>query len=207
MCPSVNLCGFNINLMALSFIKKIPWLAKLYIPTIEPRAQVKIERTEKHLQPNSKILDIGSGIGGLAYAFQKRGHNMTCLDVVDHSFFPEIQPVIYDGKSFPFEKKSFDTAMIITVLHHTTTQREIISEAKRVANQVIIMEDVYTNSFQKYLTYFMDSLVNLEFKGHPHSNRNEQEWEQLFTELNLEIVDKEVHRFLLFFRQVTYLLK
>jgi len=193
--------------MSLIFIKKIPWLAKLYIPTIEPRAQVKIDRTEKYLQSNSKVLDVGSGICGLAYAFQKRGHEMTCLDVVNHSFFPEIQPVIYDGKSFPFEKKSFDTAMIITVLHHTTTQKEIIGEAKRVANQVIIMEDVYTNVFQKYLTYFIDSLVNLEFKEHPHSNRNEQEWEQLFVELDLEIVDKQVHQFLLFFRQVTYLLK
>ena len=97
--------------------------------------------------------------------------------------------------------------MIITVLHHTTDHKKIISEASRVADQLIIMEDVYTNPIQKYATYFMDSLVNLEFKGHPHSNRDEAGWEQLFKELNLEVIDKQIHHTLVIFRQVTYLLK
>jgi len=193
--------------MPLAFIKKIPWLAKLYMPTIEPRAKIKVERMEKYFEGKNRILDVGTGIGGLAFSYKKLGHEVTCLDVVDHSFFPEIKPVLYNGKKFPFENNSFDTSMIITVLHHTTTQREVIQEASRVSDRIIIMEDVYTNPIQKYLTYFMDSLVNLEFKGHPHSNRNEQEWEQLFEELNLEIVDKKIHPFLFFFRQVTYLLK
>ena len=193
--------------MSLAFIKNIPWLAKLYRPTIEPRARIKLQRTEKYIPKKSKILDVGSGICGLAFSYTNKGHDVTCLDVVDHSFFPEIKPIIYDGKKFPFANRSFDTCMIITVLHHTTTQKEIIEEASRVADQVIIMEDVYTNIIQKYLTYWMDSIVNLEFAGHPHSNRDEAGWEKLFDELDLEIVDNQVHRMLIFFRQVTYLLK
>ena len=75
------------------------------------------------------------------------------------------------------------------------------------ASRIIIMEDIYSNSLQKYLTFFVDSLVNLEFSDHPHSNKTDEEWRELFRKNGLKLVDAKYHRFLLFFRQVTYYLE
>ena len=52
-----------------------------------------------------------------------------------------------------------------------------------------------------------DSRVNLEFKDHPHSNRNDAGWKKLFQALNLEIIEEKQFKTLLVFRQVIYVLK
>ena len=114
---------------------------------------------------------------------------------------------VYDGQKFPFEDKSFDVCQLITMLHHTTNAEELVREAKRVSNRIIIMEDIYEGKFQKYLTWFTDSLVNWEFYGHSHTNLTDAEWRQLFLQNGLELESAEYYRFLLFFKQVTYVLK
>ena len=82
----------------------------------------------------------------------------------------------------------------------------VIKEALRVADELIIIEDVYTNQLHKYLTFFTDSLFNFEFIGHPHSNKTETEWEKLFKNLKLKIKDKRKDKVLKFYNQVTYYL-
>jgi hypothetical protein len=68
------------------------------------------------------------------------------------------------------------------------------------------MEDIYESPFQKYLTWCADSLVNWEFYGHPHTNRTDVEWKEVFQRNGLELENVEYYRFLLFFKQVTYVL-
>lgn len=92
------------------------------------------------------------------------------------------------------------------MLHHTTNAEGLIREAKRVSDRIIIMEDIYENPFQKYITWFTDSLVNWEFFGHPHTNRTDSEWRELFEQNGLVVEKVEYYRFLLFFKQVTYAL-
>lgn len=171
------------------------------------KAKVKLERLLKFYSPNEKVLDIGSGNGGLNLLLQNNNINITGIDIKNKSFFKEIEVVIYDGKTFPFEDKHFETVQIITVLHHIKEQIPVIKEAIRVGKRIIIMEDIYDNFFQKYFTWYCDSLNNWEFIGHPHTNRTDDGWRKLFKELNLEIEKVEYYKFLLFFKQVTYTLK
>lgn len=96
--------------------------------------------------------------------------------------------------------------MLLTVLHHAEEPEKLVSEAKRVAKKVVIVEDIYDNVFQKYLTFFADSLVNLEFFQHPHNNKTDIEWRNLFTKKGFEIEDIQYRSLLFFFRQAVYLL-
>jgi len=97
--------------------------------------------------------------------------------------------------------------MLLTVLHHTTDHETLVQEALRVAKKLIIIEDVYFNEVMRYTTYAMDSLVNLEFFGHPHSNRAYQEWKDWLAVRNIAIEYEEMHSVLKIFKQVTFVCK
>ncbi|MFN2261697.1 MAG: class I SAM-dependent methyltransferase [Psychroflexus sp.] len=151
------------------------------------------------------IIDIGTGSGGLANYLKNRNFDVTSVDVVDKTIHKHITPVIYDGLHLPFKDQSFDASMLITVLHHCPDPEQVFSEAVRVSNgKIIILEDVYSNWLMKRLTWFMDSLVNMEFKGHPHSNKSETEWEALFQQHNLKVKKKTKAKVLAIFTQVMY---
>lgn len=184
------------------------YLRGLVKATIPGRVGIKLERIAKHLQTDTKILDIGTGNGGLEKALLEKGFDMTGVDVKNISFFEEVRPVVYDGKKLPFADGEFDTSLIITVLHHTPDPEAILDEALRVTSRrLVIMEDIYRNPVQKHLTFFMDSLVNLEFEGHPHTNKDDAGWRELFARKGLRVVAAEEFRTLVLFRQVSYVVE
>jgi ubiquinone/menaquinone biosynthesis C-methylase UbiE len=193
--------------MSLAVIKNHSLLKELVFKVWLWDAKFKIERIQEYLSPKDRILDIGTGPGSVCLLMNGESYNVTPVDVIDQTLSPEIDPEIYNGKKLPYENSSFDTALILTVLHHTSNPEEILLETKRVANKIIIIEDIYSNPFQKYLTYFVDSIVNMEFWGHPHSNKSDREWKELFIELGLKLKGAKYNRFLLFFRQATYYLE
>jgi len=170
------------------------------------RAEVKRKRLLPFLAKGEKVLEVGSGNGALTKLLTDEGINLRPLDIVDKSLFTDVNVAVYDGEKFPFGDKQFDACQLITMLHHTANAEELIREAKRVANRIIIMEDIYENSFQKYLTWFTDSLVNWEFYGHPHTNLTDAEWRELFERNGLKLKTVEYYRFLFFFKQVSYVL-
>lgn len=184
-----------------SFLKE--WIFKVWLWD----AKFKIVRISNYLSKKESILDIGTGPGSVCLLMNREGYNVALIDIIDQALSPEIDPEIYNGKKLPYNDNSFDTALILTVLHHTSNSEEIISEAKRVSDKIIIIEDIYSNSFQKYLTFFVDSIVNMEFAGHPHSNKSDREWKETFNKLRLKLKAAQYNRFLLFFKQATYYLE
>ncbi len=170
------------------------------------KAKIKLERLTKFYKQEDSILDIGSGNGGLNLLIKQAGFNIEGLDIAPKSVFKEITPVIYDGQKIPFADNEFDVVQLITVLHHIKEPEQILKEAIRVGKRVIVMEDIYESTFQKYITFVADSINNWEFIGHPHTNKTDTEWQQLFLEEKLEISEKEYYDFLYFFKQVTYVL-
>lgn len=196
----------NIHLDA--WILGKPWFKRWMMKTIPARLAIKKDRILRHLNSKSKHLDIGSGHGGLCLAFRNEGIDIQPLDIKNLSYFPEIEPVIYDGQHIPFPDKAFDCTLMITMLHHTPNPDLILDEAIRVSKKrLIVMEDVYQNWFQKQLTFFTDSLVNMEFDGHPHTNRRDKEWQKTFSQKGLKLISREEFRTLVFFRQVIYVLE
>ena len=204
----------NLLVIALEYVPVYLWLffELGLFKSIEKiwalrRAEVKRKRLLPYLQKGSSVLELGSGNGALAVLLQNEGMEVSLLDIEDKTIFREVNVEVYNGMKFPHADKQFDVCQLITMLHHTDNAEELIQEAKRVSNRVIVMEDIYEGSFQKHVTWFTDSLVNWEFYSHPHANRTDTEWQGIFQQNGLEIEKVEYYRFLLFFKQVTYVLK
>ena len=178
----------------------------MYKASIRPRAMKKLKLLLPLIDTKAKVLEIGSGNCGLAYLLKQNGFSIQATDIVDNSFYNEIKPEIFNGEKLDYPDKSFDYTIIITVLHHTTSQKELLLEARRLGRTVIVMEDIFTHKTGEKLLKFTDSLVNLEFKNHPHTNRTDISWKFLFEELGFTLQKSIYLKTLGYFRQVVYVL-
>ncbi len=210
-------CAWNLTLpeaiitqmlmeLLITTAKKNKLIKSRIVSSDKARIQAILTKIRPLISNRGKVLDIGSGTGHIAEMLINEGYRVTTCDIKDTSLFEEIHPIIIKDK-LPFEDKSFTTSMLITVLHHTKNPEEISKEAKRVSDKIIVMEDTYKTPLQKLLTFFMDSFYNLEFIGHPHTNKTEEEWEKVFKDLELIVLDKNSHPFWKFFTSTTYLLE
>lgn len=162
------------------------------------------------LNEGGKILDVGCGSGELDEFLVNKGYRISCVDVVDKSRSKLIRPVVFNGRNLPFEDKSFDQILILAVLHHVVNYQEVILEAKRVAREVIILDDLVENWWQRLEVGFWDSVLNLEFLGHPHHNHSDREWQKLFNDLGFKLIDRrygQLRELFYAFRQGVYRLK
>ena len=155
-----------------------------------PRAKLLTQSFVSFIGQADKILDIGAGICDIDELLITRGYAVTPLDVQDLSL-NTLKPIIYDGEKLPFDTMAFDTALLITVLHHIENPEQTLREAARVARKMIIIEDVYNSTFRRYITFFMYSMLNLEFIGHSHSNKTHEEWQELFNTMGIQLVATE----------------
>ncbi len=159
------------------------------------------------LDPKDRILDLGSGTCMFTRILRSKGYDITPVDIKNKSYYADVTPIIYDGENLPFKRNSFDVCILIAVLHHTKNPEAVLKEAMRTSRKIILLEDIYTNIFQKYYTFFIDSLLNKEFIGHPHSNKRDREWHKLFKKLNLKVEKKEYTKAYGFLQNATYYLQ
>ncbi|MEO1435731.1 MAG: class I SAM-dependent methyltransferase [Bacteroidota bacterium] len=191
--------------MILWFIHKVAPIRKRYISQWGPKwIKYKVDSFANLLRPGDQVLDIGAGGALISKELMNRGYAVTPLDLENLSYLPEITPVIYDGATMPFDDKSHDVALLLTVLHHTKQPEAILLETKRVAKRIILIEDIYKNVFQKYLTFLVDGIVNWGYSPCPHTNKDDKGWKTTFEQYNLELVSVSYIRVLFFFRQAVY---
>jgi ubiquinone/menaquinone biosynthesis C-methylase UbiE len=190
--------------MLVDFLRKNRFFRYIIYRIGRRRANDMIGNFEHLLKKKDAILDIGSGSCNVSEILSKRQYKVVSLDVQNLSFVKSLSPLLYNGKRIPFRDDSFDVSLILAVLHHTTTPENIIKEAGRVSKKIIIIEDIYSTKFQKYLTYFFDSLSNLEIIGHPHKNQNDEGWKKTFKKLGLKLIDVKYSNSLFVFKHATY---
>lgn len=194
--------------MSIEFLQKNKFFRGIIYYFGKTRARETISRIGLFLNKGDSILDIGAGTCNICEDLSKKGFKITPLDIQDLSFVDNIKPVIYDGDSLPHSNNKFDKALILTVLHHVPDPEKILKEAKRVSKGIIIIEDIFSNWFHKQMTYFFDSLFNLEFGGHPHTNKSDDQWRKAFEKLGLKLVEaRYCHSFLVFSQAIYYLEK
>ena len=170
-------------------------------------ARRKLDLIAPWLSTDDKLLEIGSGPGSVLREFRTAGYTIDALDVADSSFDETLTPNLYDGAEMPFEDGAYDTALLLTVLHHIAEPEPVLIEAMRVAQRVIIIEDVFETAWQRKYTKVADSITNLEFIGHPHSNRSDTAWKATFARLGFELVHASVHRLAGVFQQAVYVVE
>lgn len=194
-------------MMSLKRISRLPLLHVILYRLAELRVVEKLDELMQYVKSTDVILDVGSGNGVLCHNLRTRNYSVTPLDIDNLSFIDGVRPVIYDGFRIPFRDDCFDVALLVTVLHHTLTPERILAEVKRVSKRIIIIEEIYSNVLEKWLTYFIDSIFNLEFFGHPHTNNSDAGWREVFERLGLRLVGANYSKSIWILNRATYVLE
>ncbi len=179
---------------------------------VQKRAEVIVGRILPYIKHAKRVVDIGSGTGHVADLLTKHGKHVTPVDISNKSWVSTIKPVVYDGKHLPFPDKSFDTSLLLMVLHHTPDPNVVFSEAARVGKELVVIETVYKRLFDKIITVFFDSLGNLQLRFYWNSYRRDEDWKTFFKSMGYSIEATQYHsdhQFLLVpqFHNVYYLKK
>lgn len=158
---------------------------------LEARAENFIRLFEKYLPQESQTLDIGGGWGFYAELLARRGHQVVVLDVVKRGF-QKAPVILYQGVRMPFADKSFDVALLMGVLHHTSHPEAVVREAKRVTRKfLVVVEDLYHHSLGRFWTEWRDRLYNFEFAGHPCQFKKSDEWVAFFDQLGFTLLEEK----------------
>lgn len=166
---------------------------KLVYQILNTRAKGLADTVSPYLNKGDLILDIGPASCTVTEALIKQDLRVFPLDIENFSIVDTVLPTIYDGYRMPFKDNQFETSLILFVLHHTPDPIKVLIEAKRVSRKILVFEDIVTSPVHKFLTASLDSLMNLEFYNQPHTNKRDDEWKSIFSQLGLK-VSNQVHK-------------
>lgn len=128
------------------------------------------------------ILDVGTGDGHLGrQLMDATGCHITGLDVClqPHS---HIDVHYYDGSTFPFADDTFDSVLMVDMLHHTDNIEQMLSEARRVARRFVIVKDHYWNTrLDVAALHVADYLGNIPYGVPlPYNYLRLAQWQDMF---------------------------
>ena len=138
---------------------------------------------------SGRIIDVGAGRCYIAKELKsKYSKDITCVDIDDLNE-TDMKLAVYDGKKLPHRNNSFDTALLVYVLHHCENPVETLKDVARVVKKggkIIIFEDFGFILFTHALDWLSNKMHNVDAPLH---FKKYNEWVSLFKDLNLEIID------------------
>lgn len=84
---------------------------------------------------NSKVLDVGCGLGNYTSLFNINNNQVAGIDIIDFRsdlFKKDFKFVKYDGRNFPFPSQTFDTIICLDVIEHIKDDLFTAREIKQV---------------------------------------------------------------------------
>jgi SAM-dependent methyltransferase len=138
----------------------------------------------------TEVLDVGSGDGKLAacLALQVPARFVGCDTVLQPS--SAIEVIQYDGSTLPFADNAFQYVMLIDMLHHVHEQQRMLSEARRVAREFLVIKDHYWETrFDRTWLAVIDYVGNAGLGVDvPYQFLKEEQWDALFRASELEVL-------------------
>lgn len=164
----------------------------------------------RYLQPGGVYIDIGSGTGhnSIRMASVAKGlkTRFICVEPVtkptrrvlrrlEKRTDGWVQFVRAVGSLLPLPDRCADGVSVFFVLHHIPypIQLQVLAEIKRVIKPgglIFIWEDTPENDREYAANEVWDRRLNFEAKDEAHYYRSGDAWRSLFTELDIEIVDR-----------------
>lgn len=129
------------------------------------------------------VLDVGAGTMAISKMIADAGYRVEGCDVVDENL-TDLRLKMFDGTKLDYKDDSFDSVILLFVLHHTSfeNQEKLFAECARVAKKVVVIgEDVYRNPFERMVVRVLDFIgnrLNSKEIPVPGTFRNEEGWEK-----------------------------
>lgn len=137
------------------------------------------------------VLDVGSGSGEVARSLQGLDPSLetTGLDVLvrDETAIPT---TVFDGENIPFPNQSFDVILLIDVLHHSSNPTSLLAECARVAKNLVIIKDHYSECWWDHAVLrVMDWVGNASHDVHlEYRYLSSKQWAALYDRVSLRPV-------------------
>lgn len=162
---------------------------KLFNRLVKPMCLCKARKVGAHCGPyvKGKVLDVGAGRCLIAKELQdKYNVSVTCIDIDDLNQ-TDLKLIVYDGKTIPFPPGSFDTILLVYVLHHCDDPVAVLEECRRVCRKggrIIIFEDFGFILVSAALDMLANKMHNVDT---PLNFKSRGEWERIFRGLGLDV--------------------
>ena len=132
---------------------------------------------------NTTLLDIGCGDGRLDHYIISRRPDVSIKGIdpiIRKKTYGDVTK--FDGKTIPFDEGSFETVMLVNVLHHADEPRELFKESVRVSSKYLLIKDHIAEGLFAWQTLcFMDWVSNKKHGVNlPYKFLTRDEWAKLF---------------------------
>ena len=139
---------------------------------LEAIRAAEIDKVATFLPPGARVLEIGAGTGQQALELQRRGFQVTAIEIPDSSYTAHrVFPIKdYDGHTIPLPDASVDLVFSSNVLEHVPDLARMHTEIRRVlAADGRCVHVMPTPSWRLWslLSGYPDSLLHIAF-GAPH---------------------------------------
>lgn len=107
------------------------------------RAQWTFNKLRGLFRPNERLLNLGAGDCLLSARLREEFHcDVVNVDIQDSSLAPTERVRLYDGSRLPYADRTFDSILLLHVLHHCRDQEAVAREVRRVCRgRVVVVED------------------------------------------------------------------
>jgi SAM-dependent methyltransferase len=154
------------------------------------RMKVLASHLSALLPPDATVLDVGCGDGMIDLLIMQYRPDVVIsgVDILVREL-THIPVKVYDGKTIPYDDRSFDVVMFIDVLHHTEYPEVLLREAKRVSRDIILLKDHIKDGIFAGTTLRLMDWVGNAHHGVvlPYNYWTEQQWHKAFKALGLTI--------------------
>ena len=160
------------------------------------RARVLSGHLARVVPRNASVLNVGCGDGKIALLLQQVRPDIRVegidVRVREKTHIPVQQ---YGGLQLPYADRSYDTVMLIDVLHHASDPRRLLREAARATRHCIVIKDHLLEGLLAGATLrFMDRVGNRRrFVDFPHRFWRRTQWLDAFRDLELDLELWEEH--------------
>ena len=155
------------------------------------RVRVLAEQLAAFIPDRANVLDVGCGDGLIdRLILEKRtGVSIQGIDVfVRQDTKVPVKP--FDGITIPYPDASFDTVLLVDVLHHTVDPLVLLREAHRVADTVVIKDHFRDGMLAKTTLRLMDWVGNAHHGvALPYNYWSRSQWSMAFEAEHLEASD------------------
>jgi ubiquinone/menaquinone biosynthesis C-methylase UbiE len=154
--------------------------------------------TFSKVEAGATVMEVGAGTGNFLDLFAGEDRRLIAVDVTEEMLrvartsFPDMAPVLADGKALPFASRSVDLVACAQMLHHVYDPLPLLKEMRRVARDegaVLVVDQIAPESYEQ--TAFMNQLEAIRDPSHATS-RSRSSMRVLLQSAGLEIVEESV---------------